>query len=1024
MAEDNIFAQFGPPQRKPEPENIFSRFGPSPVTAEQPETVKPYSEKDVEVSGAPAGLRTALGGLNAEDRFRELKKLDPNAVMQGDDNFIYRDPETGKVTLWNEEGWLPTWGDIGSIYPDIAEVAGGALAAGAAAPAAVASAIPTGGASLLTLPAAYGLGAAGGREAATLAGNYLAGVDDTRGVGQRFADTGQTALTNAVFEMAGPAAREVGSKAWQGVKSLLPGNLKQAGEVAAKRIAEESGRTLESVRSDLTEHLQKPGVLPIGTGAALDAPSISAAERNFRRLDPNVWDEYRRGAEENLTAIKSLFAPEGTTGALRSTAQGIGDDVTRFLDEATAVREEAMDSAYRQGGERVAQTAEEVAKRNADAAAEAARIRAEAAETIARQQADLAGRQGAEVAGARGAIDTALTTGSRAADAASTLSGELLGERGLRRKVTEGLYSLPDKDIAVSAAPLDRVVKELADEMNTVIGVPNPGSMYPVDFMKAWAKNGLTTGKNTVEVLDKARSALGDAIRSAYTSGNNVLGRNLNRLKDAINESFEEIPGVKDQFAQARAYTATKLKAPYLEGVSKSVFEPANRGGFKVAPERVLNYFIKPDLAGGVSAARQLLDVLPVDEMADGTKRYSETAIKAIQDFVIDNLRGAVTPASGKIDEAKLTKWISDHQGALKTIPGLSERVSSVQRAVQAFGETTTRHAEEIRALNAGAQTTRNFAEEEAKRVVAEAAGAGKAELEDAKRWAKELLDIAKDKSLVNEAKRNVDAYAKSALSNVLKVEPETWARSMLNAGGWRNAWRDVSSRLAGHPQALDGARRAIFDEAWERLHGKLTSGGQEAFDRMLADLGPKLKVMLGPETARHFDDVARAVADTRKSFVGPTKSFPASLSGEDPRTAVMKWIRRGGGTMTARAITAILKGMPALGAVVGGTPGYFAGTAGAAVGVRYEQFTNAFAHQVNDFYKEAVLDPKIARSLVDQVLTRQNAPSKYRDFLRAYNRALLPGSFPEDYNVYGETVRKMLTPGLLRRGIAASETE
>ena len=109
---------------------------------------------------------------------------------------------------------------------------------------------------------------------------------------------------------------------------------------------------------------------------------------------------------------------------------------------------------------------------------------------------------------------------------------------------------------------------------------------------------------------------------------------------------------------------------------------------------------------------------------------------------------------------------------------------------------------------------------------------------------------------------------------------------------------------------------------------------------------------------------------------------------------------------------------------MVGGTPGYFAGTAGAAVGVQYERLTNAFARRVNDFYREAVLDPKIARALVDQVLTRQNAPSKYRDFLRAYNRALLPGSFPEDYSVYGETVRKLLTPGLLRRGIAASETE
>jgi hypothetical protein len=102
------------------------------------------------------------------------------------------------------------FGDIPSIGPEISEYLGGtagALSSFAAAPV-------TGGGSLLTVPAAAGLGAAAGREMyGRLAGPIL-GTQDARGIGERLADTASTVGMNAV-------GQRVGDLVGRGLRSVI-----------------------------------------------------------------------------------------------------------------------------------------------------------------------------------------------------------------------------------------------------------------------------------------------------------------------------------------------------------------------------------------------------------------------------------------------------------------------------------------------------------------------------------------------------------------------------------------------------------------------------------------------------------------------------------------------------------------------------------------------------------------------------------------------------------------------------------
>ena len=151
---------------------------------------------------APAGVRYKVGLLDKpEDRLAALQQVYPDAKAYGEDNFVFTNPETGKLNLYNRESWIPSLGDVASIAPELGEMVGGALGAAGAGVAGAGS----GGTGWLAIPAAAGAGATAGREWVQGVGNWLMGNEDTRSVPERLTGQAQTFAANAAGEGAGMA---------------------------------------------------------------------------------------------------------------------------------------------------------------------------------------------------------------------------------------------------------------------------------------------------------------------------------------------------------------------------------------------------------------------------------------------------------------------------------------------------------------------------------------------------------------------------------------------------------------------------------------------------------------------------------------------------------------------------------------------------------------------------------------------------------------------------------------------------
>jgi hypothetical protein len=181
-------------------------------------------------TGAPAAVRAAVGAATKpEDRLATLQKKYPDAQPYEDDNFTFTNPRTRRKTLYNPPGF--DVGDVASVGPEVAEMFGGAAGAALAVPPATAAAIPTGGMSYLAVPAAYGLGAAGGREGYTRMANTLLGSQDSRSLLEQGTDIGVTAGVNAVggrvAELAGQGINAVAGPVARGARNLVAPGVQQ-----------------------------------------------------------------------------------------------------------------------------------------------------------------------------------------------------------------------------------------------------------------------------------------------------------------------------------------------------------------------------------------------------------------------------------------------------------------------------------------------------------------------------------------------------------------------------------------------------------------------------------------------------------------------------------------------------------------------------------------------------------------------------------------------------------------------------
>ena len=286
-------------------------------------TAAPAQEPDRN-TGSPANVRAAVGAAqNPADRLATIRRFYPDAQPHGADNFIFNDPRSGRPTLYNPPGL--DMGDVASVIPEIGEGLGGIVGGALAAPIAAVGAPATGGASVLAVPAGVGLGAAAGREIATLGANLFGSTVDTRSPGQRVLDAATTAGINAV---AGPAT----DAAIRGVRAV-------AGPV--RRVAGGQGRATAQdfaaagVRASAGDVTGNPGT----QAAQVALGSTPGAARRMGAFMEGQADDLGRAVGETAERIGVPTTPQAAGGTLR---EGAANAVRRFTDRSAQIYDDAF----------------------------------------------------------------------------------------------------------------------------------------------------------------------------------------------------------------------------------------------------------------------------------------------------------------------------------------------------------------------------------------------------------------------------------------------------------------------------------------------------------------------------------------------------------------------------------------------------------------------------------------------------------------------------------------------------------
>ena len=303
-------------------------------------------------SGAPMNVRASVNAAQSEeDRLLTLKNFYPDAIRVedlspefgaqrfGSGNFVYENPETQELTLFDERGGLIFGASLrdltADIGPEIAETVGaigggiaGAIAGTAATPFTGGVVNPYSGAL-----AGEGLGSASARESYIGLLNYFGETEDNRTLGELGKDFTFTAGLNA---SAGPIL----AKFWGGIK--MTGNSVRFVADTMSVEAREAYKKLSSVISNPT-----PGQLnlnPITTmleKVLMNVPSSSktmheVAKRTLVEVEKatldlaNKFGGARSGTEAGEELLRKGNLEDGTTaGSLRQAKQ-------RYKDQSSA----------------------------------------------------------------------------------------------------------------------------------------------------------------------------------------------------------------------------------------------------------------------------------------------------------------------------------------------------------------------------------------------------------------------------------------------------------------------------------------------------------------------------------------------------------------------------------------------------------------------------------------------------------------------------------------------------------------
>ena len=284
---------------------------------------------NIDMRGAPGSVRAAVGGAPAADRLATLKAYYPDARPLGEDNFVFTDPQTGQQTIYNPRGL--DVGDLFSLRPEAAEIAGGFIGGLLATPPALLTAKPSGGASVaIGIPAAAGAGATIGRELENLYATQFDGRVDTRSVGQQARDAATTFGVNTAGGYLFPMLS-------QGLKRVLGGG----GQAAVDTLGafERQGVTPRAGA------VSGSGVVQSAEAAAGSFGGAGVMKDAYTQTIEEVTQAARRAATNVGAPMESQGIADTVRGGLKEAAQRFRErqeqlygDVYKFFSKQTPVR--------------------------------------------------------------------------------------------------------------------------------------------------------------------------------------------------------------------------------------------------------------------------------------------------------------------------------------------------------------------------------------------------------------------------------------------------------------------------------------------------------------------------------------------------------------------------------------------------------------------------------------------------------------------------------------------------------------
>jgi len=294
---------------------VGNRFGGEPVEQRQANLSDLLTPRDVfdTKTGAPAYVRANVGAAPYQDRLRNLQRFYPQAQRYGDNNFVYPDPLTGQLTMYNPPGL--DVGDFASIGREISQtvggIGGGILGAGASTPTAITSAP-------LMVPVGAALGSQAAGQAYDIGMRYLNGVIDTRSAPQRVAEAAAEIGTEAVLTKLGAEVPALARTGLNTVKNRF------------------TGTGAASVADDFSAIGARPSAGTVSGDRAIQTIENSVAQTAggagvIQRSDDEMLNAMQRYAGQTAQSFGPVKTTQGVGEVLR---EGVEGAIGRFTNRA------------------------------------------------------------------------------------------------------------------------------------------------------------------------------------------------------------------------------------------------------------------------------------------------------------------------------------------------------------------------------------------------------------------------------------------------------------------------------------------------------------------------------------------------------------------------------------------------------------------------------------------------------------------------------------------------------------------